>query len=144
MRFTDNDIQDYLEGIYYGDIKSLEDYLKNTEEGKKRLAYFQSMFSMLEDAPEPSLNISLEENVMAALDKREKKGSYNLLWLLTGGCVAAALVTSFLFLDDLSFLARLAGNSIMPLVLIAAILLSLAFHGIDWYRQIRRYNKWLT
>ena len=144
MRFTDSDIQDYLEGVYYGDVKSLEYYLQNTNEGKKRLAYFQSMFDMLENAPAPSLNISLEENVMAALNARQKKQSFNWLWVVTGGCVVAALFTSFLFLDDLSFFTRMAGNGIMPLILIAAILLSLAFHGIDWYRQMRRYNKWLT
>jgi hypothetical protein len=147
MKFTDNDIQDYLEGLYYGDIKSLEDYLQHTEEGKKRLEYFRSMFSILRDAPAPSLNISLEEKIMSALDAREDKKSFNwnkVLWMLTGGCIMAALVSCFLFLDDLSFFTRAAGSGTVSFILIAAILLSLAFHGIDWYRQYRRYNKWLT
>jgi hypothetical protein len=147
MRFTDNDIQDYLEGFYYGDIKSLEDYLQHTEEGKKRLEYFRSMFVILQDAPAPSLNISLEEKVLSALDARKEKRSFSwnkVLWGLTGGCIMAALVSSFLFLDDLSFFTRVADNGSVSVILIAAILLSLAFHGIDWYRQYRRYNKWLT
>jgi hypothetical protein len=147
QQFTDNDIQDYLEGIFYGDIRSLEEYLLNTEEGKKRLDYFKAMFRALESGPVPLLNISLDDAVMAALDERDKKKSFNWnkpLWLLTAACVVGVMVFGFIFLDELSFFAKAANSVIVPLIIVAAILLSLAFHGIDWYRQMQRYNRWLT
>lgn len=147
MRFTDNDIQDYLEGMFYGDIRSLEDYLNNTEEGKKRFGYFKAMFSALEKGPVPSLGISLDDAVMTALDAREKKKSFNWnkpLWFLIAACVAGAMVLGFIFLEEVSFFANAANGFIVPLIIVAAVLLSLAFHGVDIYRQQRRYNKWLT
>jgi hypothetical protein len=147
QRVTDNDIQDYLEGIFYGDIRALEEYLHGTEEGKKRLEYFKSMFRVLESGPVPSLNISLDDAVMAALDARKKKESFNWnkpLWFLTAACVGAALFFGFIFLEELSFFANAANSFIVTLIIVAAVLISLAFHGIDLYRQYRRYNKWLT
>lgn len=139
--FTDTDIQDYLEGVFTGDVKALEDYIYNTDEGKKHFQSFNALFHMLQTGPLPSLNISLENKVMAALDARETKKSFNwngVLWVLTGICIAAALIASFIFLQNVS-----EDISITPLIIIALVILTIAFHGIDWYRQYKRYIKLL-
>ena len=141
QRFTDNDIQDYLEGVFTGDVKALQDYLQNTEEGKRHLQYFQSLFDVLQEGPVPSLNISLENAVLAALEPKKSFGWNNVLWIVTGICIAAALAACIFFMQGLSFFSQIDTNGITPLVIVAVIVLTLAFHGVDWYRQYRRYNK---
>lgn len=145
--FTDNDIQDYLEGVFTGDVNALEEYIQNTEEGRKRFASFKNLFSMLQEAPRPTLNISLGDSVVAAIDARKSKPSFNwniLLWIITGCCIIGALTSVYLFIGDFSFVNQVADSNLVVLIIIAIVLLSVAFHGIDWYRQYRRYNKWLT
>lgn len=147
MRFTDNDIQDYLEGVFTGDVNALEEYINNTDEGRKRLDSFKSLFSMLQEAPRPALKISLADSVIAALDARNAKPGFNwnmLLWIITGCCIMGALVSVYLFIDDFSFLNQVADSGLVILIIVAIVLITLAFHGLDWYRQYRRYNKWLT
>lgn len=147
MKFTDDDMQDYLEGIFTGDVTAFEEYINNTEAGKKRFEGYKTMFNLLQEGPLPVLNIKLDEAVMAALDARKRKTSFNwniIVWGLVGCCVAGAVAAGYLFLSDLSFFKEVADSSLSALIIIAVILISLAFQGIDWYRQYRRYNKWLV
>jgi hypothetical protein len=141
QRFTDNDIQDYLEGLFYGDTRSLEAYLHDTEEGKKRLQYFQSMFEALQEGPVPSLNISLEQSVMAALEPKKGFNWNYVLWTITGICIVAALTACFIYMEDLSFFSQISATAITPLAIVALVLLTLAFHGVDLYRRYSRYKK---
>lgn len=147
MRFTDNDIQDYLEGVFTGNVNALEEYINNTEEGRKRFESFKSLFSLLHEAPRPTLDIALGDSVMTALDARKTKPSFNwniLLWIITGCCIIGALISVYVFIGNFSFVNKVADSSLVVLIVIAIVLISLAFHGFDWYRQYRRYNKWLT
>ena len=147
QQFTDNDLQGYLEGTFTGDVNALEEYIQNSEEGRKRFGSFKNLFSMLQEAPRPTLNISLGDSVVATIDARKSKPSFNwniLLWIITGCCIIGALTAVSLFIDDFSFVKQVADSSLVVLIIVAIVLITTAFHGIDWYRQYRRYNKWLT
>lgn len=146
-RFTDNEIQDYLEGNFTGDVKALENFINNTEEGRKRLAAYKALFNALAEGPIPALNISLDNAVLAALDARSAKKSFNwnwILWTIIALCIVAALGSCYFFLKDLSFFTLLSDSNLLPVAIITIVAILIAFHGIDWYRQYRRYNKWLA
>ena len=144
--FTDNDIQDYLEGVYTGKVQALEDYLQKTEEGRKRLDYFNAMFRMLGNGPLPTLKIALDEAVLAALDARQQKPARiwnSVLWVVTVLSIAGTLVAGFVLISDLSFFNQFENGLILPFAILL-ILLLVGFYGLDWYRQYRRYQQTLS
>ena len=144
--FTDNDIQDYLDGMYTGNIQLIEEYLQNTEHGKKRLANFNALFGMLRNGPVPSLNIELDQAVLSALDARQRKpvGIWNaLLWVVTVLCITGTLISGFVLISDLSFFNQFENVLLVPFAILLVLLL-IGFYGLDWYRQYRRYQQTLA
>ncbi len=143
--FTDNDIQDYLDGVYTGNISALENYLQNTEEGRKRFTNFNTLFGMLRNGPVPSLNIELDQAVLAALDARQRKpaGIWNiLLWIVIVLSIGGTMISGFVLISDLSFFNRFESGLLIPFALLLVLLL-VGFYSLDWYRQYRRYQRTL-
>ncbi len=91
-QYSEQDIQDYVDGTFAGDVKDMETYLETNHNAQRQLQLYKTLYSALEQQPVPSLSIDL-----AALGL-----SFIFLYLLdqfTGirsGYLALGIITLFL------------------------------------------------
>lgn len=142
QRFSDTDIQAYLENNFEGDIPALEDYLHNTEEGQQQLAFYRSLYMALDKEPAQSLSFSLSNAVLRKIETSRKSlqvGSL-IIWVLTAMGALALLYYCYRILIRFSFFNQLTSDNVIAGALLLLVLVVVCFNGIDLWIQKKRYR----
>ena len=141
--YTDEQIESWLDGNFEGDKDALEKYLKETEEGRARLAMTKSFYQALKEQPVPELSFSLSDAVVMQLEKRvmekpKKELQFVPIILLI---IAGIGITAFLFIKKFTFTN--AFNTLTGGLIGLLVLLFIAMNLIDWSQQRKRYRRLL-
>lgn len=141
--FSDSEIEDYLDGVFTGDITVIRHYLENTEEGRQRLANIQALYTALSGEEEPKLSMALDAAVMDALARRSEKKSFawnGISWV--GGAAALGILLFYClrFFEGLLLNADTLGTSGFIFITIIIIVALTAFQWADVKRMRERYK----
>jgi len=142
--FSDKQIQEYLDGVFTGDLPSIEHYLLHTQEGQQRLSVYKLLYETLDNEPSPVLNFSLEDAVINALEKREQQEpvkQWRWLWIPTLVIGIALIIYSFLSVSNFEYLASIVISTTAVGLIVLAVLLLIACHTMDAWQQQKRYKK---
>ena len=141
--FSDRDIEEYLDGVFEGDMEALKEYVEQTSEGRARLASVQALYAALQDEEQPQLSFSLSRAVINTLEARESKKGFKwngILW--TVGAIAGLVLLFYCFrlLSEFQLTDNtgLFGN-LVPFVIFMALII-VAFHWTDIHRMKKRYD----
>jgi len=142
--FTDQDIENWLDGTYPGNSTAIEEYLYKTKEGSSRLALIKSFYQALKEQPMPELSFSLSEVVVNQLANRnvkqkEKTGFQfaSILIIMVFGII----ITGFLFIKEFIFFTAI--NNLMAGIIGLLVVLFIGMNVVDWNEQRRRYRRLL-
>ena len=141
--YTDEQIESWLDGNFEGDKDAIEKYLKETAEGRARLAMTKSFYQALKEQPMPELSFSLTDAVVTQLEKRvAEKPKAGLQFVPIMVLIITGIgITAFLFIKKFTFtnvFNTLTGGLIGLLVL-----LFIAMNIIDLNQQRKRYRRLL-
>jgi hypothetical protein len=141
--FSDRDIEEYLDGIFEGDIEALKGYLEHNPEGRARLASVRALYAALQEEQQPQLSFSLSRAVINTLEARESKKGFRwngILWIV--GWIAGLMLLFYCFrlLSEFQLPdnTRLFGN-LVPFAIFMALII-VAFHWTDVHRMKKRYD----
>ena len=141
--FSDRDIEEYLDGVFEGDIAALKEYLEHTDEGRTRLASFRVLYAALHEEQQPELSFSLSQSVMQTLEAREAKGSFKwniILWIVGGLGGIVLLFYCIRLLSEFQLPANTNQvNYLFPFAIFMALMI-VAFHWTDIQRMKKRYD----
>ncbi len=141
--YTDEQIESWLDGNFEGNKDAIEKYLKETEEGRTRLAMTKSFYQALKEQPMPELSFSLSDAVVMQLEKQvtekpKKELQFVPIILLI---IAGIGITAFLFIKKFTF--ENAFNTLTGGLTGLLVLLFIAMNLIDWSQQRKRYRRLL-
>ncbi len=89
-QYSEQDIQDYVDGIFSGDAKDLETYLETNDNAQKQLQLYKALYSAIEQQPAPYLSIDLAGCVIDRIEKR--KEARETVWAKVAVFVLATLI----------------------------------------------------
>jgi|GEM_PF-4174946 len=142
--FTDQDIENWLDGTYEGDRHAIEKYLTTTEEGRSRLALAKSFYQALKEQPMPELSFSLGEAVVNQLAdrtiKQKEKTGFQFAPILIL-MIIGIIITGFLFIRKFTFFTAI--NNLMAGIIGLLAVLFIGMNLIDWNEQRKRYRRLL-
>ena len=138
--FTDQDIENWLDGTYEGDSHAIEKYLATTDEGVARLSFIKSFYQALKEQPMPELSFSLREAVVNQLAnrsiKQKEKTGFQFAPILII-MVIGIIITGFLFIKEFTFFTAI--NNLMAGIIGLLVVLFIGMNVIDWNEQRKRY-----
>ncbi len=135
--YSEQDIQDYADGTFAGDVKDLEEYLGNNARAQKELKQYKALFSAIGDEDLPSLSIDLGSSVVARLEKR--KESREASWTKLAFFVLAALMVIAVSLCFSYFGMHKLFNAAGIIYLIALVSFVIAFHFIEFRVKNKKF-----
>ena len=141
--FSDRDIEEYLDGIFEGDIAAMRQYVEQTPEGRARLASVQALYAALDDEPQPALSFSIGQTVMDTLAARETKKGFkwnSILWIAGAIAAMVLLFYCFRFIGEFQLQdnAKQVSN-LFPFAIFIALII-IAFQWTDVQRMKKRYD----
>jgi anti-sigma factor RsiW len=136
-QYSEQDIQDYVDGTFAGDAKELKTYLETNQNAQKHLQLYKALYSAIAQQPVPSLAIDLAGNVINRIEKRTEvrdaawaKGAFFVLATLI--VIAVLLCYSYYEMHNLF-------NAAGIIFLIALIAFVIAFHFIEFRVRNKKY-----
>jgi hypothetical protein len=108
-RYTDQDIQDFLDGSFSGDQEDFQLFIEQNPVEKKKLEFYKSLFSLMSQQEETGqLPVNLAEQVVILIERKQrvkeaKEAKLASLILVTIVLIVIALSLSYIGLDAIVF-----------------------------------------
>ena len=136
-QYSEQDIQDYVDGTFAGDAKDLETYLETNHNAQKQLQLYKALYSAIEKQPAPYLSIDLAGSVINRIEKR--KEARETVWTRLAFFVLAALVVIAVSLCYSYFEMYKLFNAAGIVCLIMLISFIIAFHFIEFRVKNKKF-----
>ncbi len=136
-QYSEQDIQDYVDGTFAGDAKDLETYLETNHNAQKQLQLYKALYSAIEKQPAPYLSIDLAGSVINRIEKR--KEARETVWTRLAFFVLAALVVIAVSLCYSYFGMYKLFNAAGIVCLIMLISFIIAFHFIEFRVKNKKF-----
>ena len=134
--FTDEDIQNYVDGTFTGNIAALEDYIQQNPLAQQQVEHYRLMIKTISEQEVPRLTFDLAGAVISKV-QRKKPRSSNI------GLIAASVVTIAIVLWLLPFnsLFNDIDNPILFVILFMALCALLGmFHAPEIVKRRKIFN----
>jgi len=136
-QYSEQDIQDYVDGTFAGDAKDLETYLETNHNAQKQLQLYKALYSAIEQQPAPYLTIDLAGSVINRIEKR--KEARETVWTRLAFFVLAALVVIAVSLCYSYFGMNKLFNAAGIVCLIMLISFIIVFHFIEFQVKSKKF-----
>jgi len=136
-QYSEQNIQDYVDGIFAGDAKDWETYLETNDSAQKQLQLYKALYSAIKQQPAPYLSIDLAGSVIKRIEKR--KEARETVWAKVAVFVLAALVVIAVSLCYSYFGMYKLFNAAGIVCLITLISFIIAFHFIEFRVKNKKF-----
>ena len=138
--YTEQDIQDYLDGNFQGDARAFENYIQQNSEAQQLMRYYRLLYKGLEQEAEMGLSFNLQDAVVAkTLHKKEKHSpAYRLLNALTALTAVAVIIFCWNAFEIGSMFNNIEPMYVLLLPLLGAFML--AWHSIELAARKKKYQ----
>ncbi len=72
-QYTENDIQDYLDGTFTGNVNDIEKFFQQNFNAQKNLQAYKALYAGIENQMPPSPSIDLASSVIKIIENRKDK-----------------------------------------------------------------------
>ncbi len=136
-QYSEQDIQDYVDGTFAGNVKDMENYLQTNHSAHKNLQLYKAVYSAIEQQPVPSLSIDLAASVISRIERR--KEARETVWAKGVFFVLAMLIVIALLLCYSYYEMHNLFNAAGIIFLIALIAFVIVFHFIDFRVKNKKF-----
>lgn len=141
-RYTEQDIQDYLDGRFSGDAAALQNYLAQHPEAQRQVEMYRLLYAGIKAQPVESLSIDLAGAVTAKIEERSK--AKELRWSRTVSAVVSALAVAALAIGYTHFgwekLLQATGAGLLSVFLLLVTAFAFGFYFIEWRVKKQRLD----
>ena len=140
--YTEQDMQDYLDGNFTADTDDLQNYLKQNPEAQKAVEIYHLLYAAIKEQPRVSLSIDLANSVVGKIEKREK--AKELRWtqaafITTSMLVVIALIVSYKYFG-MENLYDVIGAGLLLLCILFFFAFVFGFHFIELQVKKKKFT----
>lgn len=143
--YSEQDLQDYANGKFTGNIKNFEAYLQRNPALLNQVKDYENLYSLLNTNETPSLSYSLADKVVSTIRQQEYKKEapkFNLLPYILMLITGLAFFITFRFLDIKQTFSSLVDAGLFLTSAAVMILFFLGFYYVEINQKQKRFASW--